>query len=187
MRRRATRCAAIAFSPSASAWSPANARNAASPPRKNISSCRARCARSRRCPFPFRCRFLATTDALLNDPAESLLAALRRRRGHAPQTRVSQRHGMDVDVSGFLRSARARVGFFAGSSRGGEKLSGQFGKNPERRLPRPDSRNSRRRRAAHATRLRRAGVGRHGNIPGLEAVVGVKLPNFNRFGHRFPG
>ncbi len=103
--------------------------------------------------------------------AESLLAALRRRRGHAPQTRVSQRHGVDVDVSGFLRSAGSRMGFFAGSSRGGEKLSGQRGKNPERRLPRPDSGNSRRRRAAHATRLRRAGVGRDGRSARVEIVV----------------
>ena len=100
----------------------------------------------------------------------AVLAALRRRRGHAPQTGVSQRHGVDVDVPGFLRGAGARVGFFAGSRRGGEKLSRQRGKIDERRLPRPDSGNSGRRCAAHATRLRRAGVGRDRNAARVEMV-----------------
>ena len=70
-RRRApmTRCAAIACLRSASAWSPANAPSAASRPRENIWSCPARCARSRRCRFPCRCRFTATTS-LLNNPVE---------------------------------------------------------------------------------------------------------------------
>ena len=108
----------------------------------------------------------------------TVLAALRRRRGHAPQAGLSQRHGVDVDVSDVLRGARARVGFFAGSGGGGEKLSRQRGKIVERRLPRPASRNSRRRRAAHATRLRRAGVGRDGNAARVEAAVGDRLTGF---------
>ena len=111
---------------------------------------------------------------LLNNPVGTVLAALRGRRGHAPQARVSQRHGVDVDVPDFLRGARAGVGFLAGSRRGGEKLSGQLGKIAERRLPRPDSRNPRRRRAAHATRLRRAGVGRDGKSARVEIIEPVK-------------
>jgi len=126
----------------------------------------------------FELRHQGDIDLLIQpadaDRAQSVLAALRRRRGHAPQTRVSQRHGVDVDVSGFLRGARARVGFFAGSNCGGKKLSRQFGKNPERRLPRPDSRNPRRRRAAHATRLRRAGVGRDGKFARVEVIEFAK-------------
>ena len=51
----------------------------------------------------------------------AVLAALRRRRGHAPQTGLSQRHGVDVDVPDLLRGAGAGVGFCAGSRRGGER------------------------------------------------------------------
>ena len=47
-------------------------------------------------------------------------------------------------------------------------VSGQHGKIDERRLPRPDSRNSGRRRAAHPTRLRRAGLGRDRGLACLE-------------------
>ena len=89
----------------------------------------------------------------VEQPRRTLLAALRRRRGHAPQTGVSQRHGVDVDVSDFLRGAGAGVGFFTGSGGGGESVSRQHGAIDERRLPRPDSGNPRRRRAACATRL----------------------------------
>ena len=70
----------------------------------------------------------------------------------------------------FCEALARGVGFFAGSRRGGEKLSRQLGKIPERRLPRPDSRNSRRRRAAHAARLRRAGVGRDRGAARVENV-----------------
>ena len=48
---------------------------------------------------------------------------------------------------------------------------GSSEKIAERRLPGPDSRNSRRRRPAHATRLRRAGLGRDRGIACVEIVI----------------
>ena len=57
------RCEAIVFLPSASDWSPANARNAALWRRKNISSCRARSVHSRPCPSPYRWQFIATASS----------------------------------------------------------------------------------------------------------------------------
>jgi starch synthase (maltosyl-transferring) len=42
---------------------------------------------------------------LINNPAGTVLAALRRRRGHAPQAGLSQRHGVDLDVPDLLRGA----------------------------------------------------------------------------------
>ncbi len=145
------RCAAIACSPSASGCSPATRRGVAWPPRCVIWSCRGRCGRWRRCRFRRRCRFTGTRASLLNNPAGTLLGPLRRRRGHAPQTGVSQRHGVDVDVPDFLRGAGARVGLLAGSRRRRARVSRQHGPPDDGRLPRPDPRNPRWRRAAHAS------------------------------------
>ena len=169
MPRRATRCAAIVCSPSASASSPANAPNAASRPRRNISSCPARCARSRRCRFPCRCRFSATAS-LLNNPVEPYWP---RYEGDEDTRRKPAYHNGTAwtwTFPTFCEALARGVGFFAGSRGGGEKLSRQRGKIVERRLPRPDSRNSRRRRAAHPARLRRAGVGRDGGVARVEAA-----------------
>ena len=79
---------------------------------------------------------------------------------------------------GFLRSARACLGFYAGSRRRGTRLSRQHGTIDERRLSWADSGNSRRGRTrlreahAHPARLRRAGVGSDRGVACLEIAVG---------------
>ena len=116
----------------------------------------------------------------LNNPVEPYCAALRRRRGHAPQAGLSQRHGVDVDISGFLRSAGAGVGFFTGSGGGGQGISRQHGAIDERGLSWTNSRNPRRRRPAHAARLRRAGLGRDRGVARVEIAGEMKFVFYAR-------
>ncbi len=178
--RRTTRSAAMVCSPSASVSSPANARNASSPPRKNISSCRARCDRSRRCRC--LCRLPIYRDGqLLNNPAEPYWP---RYEGDEDTRRKPAYHNGTAWTWTFpvFCEALARAWNFTPEAVAAAKsYLGSAEKIVERRLSRPDSGNSRRRRAAHATRLRRAGVGRHGNASRVEASVNVNGFSKNHF------
>ncbi len=87
----------------------------------------------------------------------------------------------------FCEALAARVGFFTGGRCGGEMLSRQRGKTDERKLPWPDSGNSRWRRAAHPARLRCAGLGRDRGAARVERTVAKAALINERKQSRFAG
>ena len=119
---------------------------------------RRHCARSRRCRFRCRCRFTATTASCLNNPPEPYWP---RYEGDEDTRRKPAYHNGTAWTWTFpvFCEALARAWDFSPEAVAAARAYLGSWTTPERRLPRPNPRNSRRRRPAHATRLRRAGWG----------------------------